>query len=343
MTAVVPGGEERQYEQRSDGLFSTLTSLLTANTLTDEARNDPNARSGMPRIGSERSGRSGRKVSFTERLWTNFGSGGASQRGAHTTRQRRNSILAKVLGKDAEEAEHDALVNQHMILPGEFFFRTTRVATWRACCDNPNPSASSGSDIYTYWNLTVWLFTVQQALCVPLVLGFSKALSGYSTSILPALNILGLFADLIFAMDIYVQMHAGYIHEGQLITDEAKVMKRYTENWLFYDALSSFPWQLLVLIVGTVAPSISITTVLLFRVFLWTRYNRYLNNLLAEVVTSSASTLVKLMLILVLTWHIVACKFTNCSCCVYLYNPLQRLNFLLISPYFFPTKACSTS
>ena len=152
---------------------------------------------------------------------------------------------------------------------------------------------------------------------------------------LPALNILGLFADLIFVLDIYVQMHAGYIHEGQLITDEAKVMKRYTENWLFYDALSSFPWQLLVLVVGTVVPSISISSVLLFRVFLWTRYNRYLNNLLAEVVTSSASTLVKLMLILVLTWHIVACKFEGFALFMFVFTiTILNSNVSTFFPFF---------
>ena len=157
----------------------------------------------------------------------------------------------------------------------------------------------------------MWVFTVQQFICVPLVLGFPKALSGYSATVIPALNILGLFADLVLAMDVYVQMHAGYIHEGQLITDEAMVVQRYTENWLFYDAISSFPWQLLVLIVTIVAPSVPITNVLFLRVFLYPRYNRYLNNLLAELVTSSASTLVKLMLILVFTWHIVACRFSG--------------------------------
>ena len=127
MTAVVPGEQERrEHLQRSGGLFSTFTNMLNAKSLMGGSAEGMGSVGGggghQRRIGSRRGGNLGgsrRKVSFTEQIWTNFGSGGASHGGAHTTRQRRNSILAKVLGKDAEEAEHDALVNQHMILPGE--------------------------------------------------------------------------------------------------------------------------------------------------------------------------------------------------------------------------------
>ena len=117
MTTIVPTGErdETKEARQSVGVFGTLTSILNASSLV--ATHNGGKRGNRTR--SRMSGSGSRKISFSEQIWTNFGGAGKSQRGENTTRQRRNSILAKVLGKDAEEAEHDALVNQHMILPGE--------------------------------------------------------------------------------------------------------------------------------------------------------------------------------------------------------------------------------
>ncbi|WIA23100.1 hypothetical protein OEZ86_010005 [Tetradesmus obliquus] len=90
------------------------------------------------------------------------------------------------------------------------------------------------------WNIVMLLLLTYLATVLPYAVAFKIDFSDLGNP----LSILDLTINLIFMCDIWMNFHTAVLgHDGRLISDRHGIASRYLKGWFWFDLLSSFPFE----------------------------------------------------------------------------------------------------
>ena len=102
-----------------------------------------------------------------------------------------------------------------------------------------------------HWDALMALCVCYNCLIVPVRIGFSEK-SKWSP-----LAITDLVIDLLFLLDIFLNFHTGFDDAGYVLMDRKLVRRKYLTTWFTFDLISSFPFDMLVIITASSAVSMA--------------------------------------------------------------------------------------
>ncbi|PVD34297.1 hypothetical protein C0Q70_05566 [Pomacea canaliculata] len=111
-----------------------------------------------------------------------------------------------------------------------------------------------------------WLSLVSMAILYNIVFIIVRAVfSELQTSYVTVWLVLDYLCDLIYVMDMGIQFRTGYLEQGLMVVDPAKLRRNYTKNRSFYiDVFSILPTDVLYVVIGIDKPYVRFNR--LFRV-----------------------------------------------------------------------------
>ena len=106
----------------------------------------------------------------------------------------------------------------------------------------------------SYWDLTSCVLVCWITIFLPYRLAFNIGEAEY------AFNVLDLFIDVFFIIDVFLNMITAYEDDGHLVSRHKSILRHYLKGWFVPDVLASFPVDWLVLFPPPLSPqTISVT------------------------------------------------------------------------------------
>ncbi|XRB14297.1 voltage-gated ion channel [Pseudoscourfieldia marina] len=158
-----------------------------------------------------------------------------------------------------------------------------------------------------HWDALMALCVCYNCLIVPVRIGFSEK-SKWSP-----LAITDLVIDLLFLLDIFLNFHTGFDDAGYVLMDRKLVRRKYLTTWFTFDLISSFPFDMLVIITASSAASSNLLLYLrlprLLRLLRLPRLFRYMSKWEHSFTISNSSALrmIKLVFFILFFAHLNAC------------------------------------
>ena len=179
------------------------------------------------------------------------------------------------------------------------------------CRDGKVIIISPESNFRLAWDAFVGLLVVYYTIIVPVRVAFDRAEPTDEETLLD------MIFNIVFVLDIVLNFRTAVKLDGVLIEDPRKIRNAYLKSWFLIDFLSTIPIDLIFVIgnneeVGTEAAQIN-KLLRLLRIFKLLRMMK-LTRILARIeryakIDPSLIRLLKLVGILVSTWHMIACCY----------------------------------
>ena len=111
-----------------------------------------------------------------------------------------------------------------------------------------------------YWDLLMTMLILYSAIEVPIRLSFAVEATRFATDWW-----LDVLISLLFMADVGVNLNTAFLEGGGWITSRALIMQRYARGWLWIDAPSSVPIELVELALGSSGSLAALRLLRLFR------------------------------------------------------------------------------
>ena len=176
--------------------------------------------------------------------------GDTDRKKAEAAKQRevkqRENFMAKYSGKEIFGEREERLTSTGHL-------KKRRRSRWQQMREEGIVIYPQGA-FRTYWDMVSIVLVCWITLFLPFRLAFDVGDSEYT------FNVIDLFIDVFFIVDLGLNSITAYYDDGHLVTTHYLILRNYVRTWFFFDVISSFPVDWLILFPPALVPPASGST-----------------------------------------------------------------------------------
>ena len=154
----------------------------------------------------------------------------------------------------------------------------------------------------SYWNLLMLLFLAFSSVLAPMRIAWPNLVDS------AMMDVCDVLIDVVFVGGVVINFFTGYRADGAVVMNKGHIARNYLRGWFTIDAISSIPFESLIVFTGVyLHPVLTMNKLLrLLRLFKIMRFLRQ-SKTITKYVDATLIRLFELVLFLLLFWHYVGC------------------------------------
>lgn len=168
------------------------------------------------------------------------------------------------------------------------------------------------STFRTRWDVLILVLVIYYGILIPMRVAFNSEESSAPMASDQIMQSLDVFANVVFSVDMVLNFRTAYREKGEMVTNEKLVAWNYLKFWFWIDLISILPFDAILgsESTGSFNYNILLRLLRIFKLFRVFRVMRILKRF-EEVtkVNPSVLRLLKMCVLLLFIWHIIACCY----------------------------------